>query len=167
MLMRRYTADLRFDCRLWKGCFLDDFATPHSASVSTSAIRYVGPSIHNSAVPIAKEQQYCCNEDLHRLDSRVPSASVMCGATSLTIVRAMVSGCGDGGRTTSYACFCYSSSTNFDYMISAQVASACSDQAQATSAQDVFAKYCQKGVTMGVTPAGKLRHPSCAIVKEC
>jgi hypothetical protein len=68
---------------------------------------------------------------------------------------------------TSYACFCYSSSTRFDYLISAQVASACSDQAQATLAQDVFAKYCQKGTTMGITPAGKSLHTRCVMVKEC
>jgi hypothetical protein len=71
------------------------------------------------------------------------------------IVRAMASGCGDNSRMTSYACFCYSSSSKYDYLISAQVSTACNDQAQASSAQDVFGKYCQMGATRGITPAGK------------
>ncbi|KAK3984758.1 hypothetical protein QBC44DRAFT_385478 [Cladorrhinum sp. PSN332] len=42
-----------------------------------------------------------------------------------TIVRNMASGCGDGGKTTSYACFCASSSAEFESIISKAVASKC------------------------------------------
>lgn len=56
---------------------------------------------------------------------------------------------------TSYVCFCYDSSTYYNSLIGAEVSTACNGQAQATSAQDVFSKYCQIGVTRGITPAGK------------
>jgi hypothetical protein len=71
-----------------------------------------------------------------------------------TIVRGMLSGCGDDSQMTSYLCFCYSSSTFFDSLISNEIATTCSDQPQASLAQDVFNRYCQIGVTRSVLPAG-------------
>jgi hypothetical protein len=72
------------------------------------------------------------------------------------IVRGMSYGCGDGNRMTSYGCFCYSSSTFYDNMISGSVATACDDQSQITTAQDVFHKYCQIGQTKGIAPTREL-----------
>jgi hypothetical protein len=71
------------------------------------------------------------------------------------IVRGMVNGCGDGNKMTSYGCFCYSSSTFYDSMIGGNVATACDDQSQIASAQDVFHKYCQIGQTKGIAPTRK------------
>jgi hypothetical protein len=63
-----------------------------------------------------------------------------------TIVRDMSYGCGDGSRTTSYACFCYQSSSEFSSMIENHVSTACSaDSSQATLAVQVFSDYCQLG----------------------
>jgi hypothetical protein len=63
-----------------------------------------------------------------------------------TIVRDMYYGCGDGSRTTSYACFCYQSSSIFSKMIENHVSTACSaDSSQATLAVQVFSDYCQLG----------------------
>jgi hypothetical protein len=56
---------------------------------------------------------------------------------------------------TSYVCFCYDSSTYYNSLIDADVSTACNDQAQAASAQGVFSKYCQIGLTLGITPIGK------------
>jgi hypothetical protein len=63
-----------------------------------------------------------------------------------TIVRNMYYGCGDGSKTTSYACFCYESSSKFSNMIESHVSTACSeDGSQATLAVQVFSDYCQLG----------------------
>ncbi|OBT53601.1 hypothetical protein VE04_05158 [Pseudogymnoascus sp. 24MN13] len=61
-----------------------------------------------------------------------------------TIVRNMVSGCGDNHQTTSYGCFCVSSSAKFDRVIGTAVASRCTDSPQeaAASALSVFDSYC-------------------------
>lgn len=61
-----------------------------------------------------------------------------------TIVRGMVSGCGDNHQTTSYGCFCFSSSAKFDRDISTAVASRCTSNPQeaAASALSVFNSYC-------------------------
>lgn len=63
------------------------------------------------------------------------------------IVRDMVSGCGDGGRTTSYDCFCVSSSTKFESIISKAVATKCMPTTTdgAPSALAVFDSYCHLG----------------------
>ncbi|KAK4679501.1 hypothetical protein QC764_204724 [Podospora pseudoanserina] len=60
------------------------------------------------------------------------------------IVRNMVSGCGDGGRTTSYSCFCASSSIKFESIISRAVSSKCvpSEPEATASALAVFDSYC-------------------------
>jgi hypothetical protein len=68
------------------------------------------------------------------------------------IIRSMASGCGDGSQMTSYACFCYLSSTYYNSMIGGDVGTACDDDKQITSAQDVFNKYCQIGQTKGIAP---------------
>ncbi|KAF2792552.1 hypothetical protein K505DRAFT_418372 [Melanomma pulvis-pyrius CBS 109.77] len=62
------------------------------------------------------------------------------------IVRDMYFGCGDGSRTTSYACFCYQSSSRFSSMIENHVSTACpKDASQRTLALGVFSDYCQLG----------------------
>lgn len=63
-----------------------------------------------------------------------------------TIVRDMSYGCGDGSHTTSYGCFCTSSSSYFSAFISSNVLNQCGGNvAEATSAVDVFNAYCQLG----------------------
>ncbi|OTA55310.1 hypothetical protein K449DRAFT_438863 [Hypoxylon sp. EC38] len=63
------------------------------------------------------------------------------------IVRDMASGCGDGGKTTSYSCFCTASSSKMDGVISTAVASRCSTGpvTAASEAVNVFASYCRLG----------------------
>ncbi|OAK99315.1 hypothetical protein IQ06DRAFT_336870 [Phaeosphaeriaceae sp. SRC1lsM3a] len=69
------------------------------------------------------------------------------------IVRSMASGCGDGSRTTSYACFCYSSSSFYDNMIGNEIQTTCGDLEQVTSAHVVYQKYCAIGQTRGILPS--------------
>ncbi|KAJ4288601.1 hypothetical protein N0V90_011838 [Kalmusia sp. IMI 367209] len=72
-----------------------------------------------------------------------------------TIVRNMNYGCGDGSRTTSYACFCYQSSAKYSRMISTRVTSACTKSSgQENSALEVFSKYCQLADLEQVTTTG-------------
>ncbi|KAI1410002.1 hypothetical protein F5Y13DRAFT_202630 [Hypoxylon sp. FL1857] len=63
------------------------------------------------------------------------------------IVRDMASGCGDGGKTTSYSCFCTDGSSKMNGVISTAVASRCSTgpMTAASQAVDVFASYCGLG----------------------
>ncbi|KAI1101404.1 hypothetical protein F4804DRAFT_12152 [Jackrogersella minutella] len=60
------------------------------------------------------------------------------------IVRDMASGCGDGGKTTSYSCLCTASSSKMDGVINTAVASRCATGpvTVASQALDVFASYC-------------------------
>lgn len=71
-----------------------------------------------------------------------------------TIVRDMQKGCGDDSRLTSYTCFCTESFSKFTFDISTEIVSRCGTGlvAQATSALDVFNKYCAIGVDAGITP---------------
>ncbi|SPJ73216.1 uncharacterized protein FTOL_02946 [Fusarium torulosum] len=63
-----------------------------------------------------------------------------------SIVRDMISGCGDGGRTTSYSCFCTRSSSRFESIIPTAVAKECSHWgSEASSAMSIFHEYCQLG----------------------
>ncbi|CAJ0548885.1 Ff.00g024980.m01.CDS01 [Fusarium sp. VM40] len=63
-----------------------------------------------------------------------------------SIVRDMVSECGDGGRTTSYSCFCTRSSSKFENIIATAVAKECSHWGtEASSATSIFHEYCQLG----------------------
>ena len=62
-----------------------------------------------------------------------------------SIVRDMQKGCGDGGATTSYSCFCTASSSYFSALISTVVVAQCSESGQASSAVDVFESYCAVG----------------------
>jgi hypothetical protein len=58
----------------------------------------------------------------------------------------MVSGCGDGGRTTSYSCFCTRSSSRFANIIATAVAKECSHWGtEASSATSILHEYCQLG----------------------
>ncbi|KAH5432606.1 hypothetical protein HBI24_151590 [Parastagonospora nodorum] len=112
-------------------------STPGSTRGSVSASRsssVVATKIFIDSVPEYYQLQSCA----------VPPVSA--------IVRAMASGCGDGSQMTSYVCFCYDSSTHYNSLIGADVSTACNDQAQASSAQGVFSKYCQIGSTRGITP---------------
>ncbi|KAK4198894.1 hypothetical protein QBC40DRAFT_88549 [Triangularia verruculosa] len=79
--------------------------------------------------------------------NQVPAYSHLppCAEAPLSnVVRNMVSGCGDGGRTTSFDCFCVSSSTKFESVISRAVASKCmpSEPAATAFALAVFDSYC-------------------------
>lgn len=64
-----------------------------------------------------------------------------------TVVKNMERGCGDGGRTTSYSCFCTDSSSHFSRVISTRVASACLPETTTAveAAADVFSSYCALG----------------------
>ena len=65
-----------------------------------------------------------------------------------TIVRDMVNGCGDGSKTTSYNCFCHTSSSYFNSLIGSKVERACATDnpdLQKTSALDLFGAYCHLG----------------------
>ncbi|KAK1634506.1 hypothetical protein BDP81DRAFT_60223 [Colletotrichum phormii] len=69
-----------------------------------------------------------------------------------SIVRDMVAGCGDGGRTTSYSCFCTASSDRFREIIATSVAKNCGRSgAEVESATSVFDAYCQMEKTDKVT----------------
>ncbi|KFA52338.1 hypothetical protein S40293_10414 [Stachybotrys chartarum IBT 40293] len=64
-----------------------------------------------------------------------------------TLVRDMMSGCGDDQMTTSFSCFCGRNSTDFVTVISTDVESHCTEEdedagAQATAAVEVFNSYC-------------------------
>ena len=82
------------------------------------------------------------------------SALPQCAVLPLSkIVRGMVSGCGDGGKTTSYSCFCTASSSRISSIISSNVQSACptTTQGAADDALNVFSSYCALGAQ--VTPS--------------
>lgn len=77
-----------------------------------------------------------------------------------TIVRDESSGCGDGGATTSYTCFCTDSSSHFSSVITSAISHSCATSiwsAQASSAIQVFDSYCDLGVEAGLatTTAGQ------------
>ncbi|KAF3039405.1 hypothetical protein E8E12_008663 [Didymella heteroderae] len=60
----------------------------------------------------------------------------------------MANGCGDGSKTTSYNCFCHTSSSYFSSLIGSKVESACATDnpdLQRTSAVDLFETYCHLG----------------------
>lgn len=74
------------------------------------------------------------------------SLSTCAEAMLRTIVRNMAYDCGDGSRTTSFDCFCSTSSSQVASRIDSSVAGSCSQESEAgqnASALDVFAKYCQ------------------------
>ncbi|KAK8073944.1 hypothetical protein PG994_004843 [Apiospora phragmitis] len=59
-----------------------------------------------------------------------------CAVTPIsTIVRDMSKGCGDGGRLTSYACFCTDSYRKARWDISTDIANSCSKDASAQTAR--------------------------------
>jgi hypothetical protein len=65
-----------------------------------------------------------------------------------TIVRNMEDGCGDGSKTTSYNCFCHTSSSYFSSLISYKVEKACATDnpdRQRSSAVGLFETYCHMG----------------------
>ncbi|CAI6336566.1 unnamed protein product [Periconia digitata] len=81
--------------------------------------------------------------------NQVPEYSSLssCAANEVsTIVRNMKDGCGDGSRTTSFDCFCSTSSSHFASLIDTRVLDACSGESEAGqngNAVDVFGKYCE------------------------
>ncbi len=83
--------------------------------------------------------------------NQVPAYSALpaCAEAPLSnIVRNMASGCGDGGRTTSYACFCAATAaSHFGRVISTDVVSQCGadgGEGAATAAVGVFETYCAR-----------------------
>lgn len=87
--------------------------------------------------------------------NQIPEYNALSGCAETevsTIVRNMDFGCGDEGRTTSFACFCYASSSKFTSMIGKHVSTACTDDpSQSLSALAVFSSYCRLGEVSGVT----------------
>jgi hypothetical protein len=84
----------------------------------------------------------------HIFINLVPEYSALpsCAQSPLSsIVRDMDKGCGDGGATTSYSCFCTASSSYFSTLISTVVLMQCLESGQASSAVDVFDSYCAVG----------------------
>ncbi|KAK7397685.1 hypothetical protein QQX98_012949 [Neonectria punicea] len=82
---------------------------------------------------------------LNSLDS-YNSLPVCAEAPISSIVRDMVSGCGDGGRLTSYSCFCTRSSKAFQNIIATAVSKECSHSgSEVASATSIFHEYCQLG----------------------
>ena len=90
----------------------------------------------------------------HVFINQVPEYSSLssCAEVPLsTIVRDMEQGCGDGGKTTSYSCFCTASFSKFSEKISKAVASDCTNTAggveatEVLGAVDVFSAYCALG----------------------
>jgi hypothetical protein len=82
-----------------------------------------------------------------------------------TIVKNMVDGCGDGSRTTSYNCFCSTSSAHFKDVIATQVSSHCSGtMSHVVRALDVFQSYCKIGAT--VTGSSCKSMMSCRMVSK-
>lgn len=77
-----------------------------------------------------------------------------------TIVKDMSLGCGDHKRTTSYDCFCTSSSTKFVSLISKEVAKLClpDTSTAVTQAVDLFGSYCAIGSAANGT-AGQSSSP--------
>ena len=76
------------------------------------------------------------------------------------IVRDMSRGCGDNNEVTSQNCFCTSSYSYFNSLISKTVSEQCSGGAQASSAGDVFERYCdqvRKASSEVKQTAGKFR----------
>ncbi|KAK4450973.1 hypothetical protein QBC34DRAFT_436967 [Podospora aff. communis PSN243] len=74
-----------------------------------------------------------------------------------TIVRDMNAGkCGDGGKETSFSCFCGASSTVFNSYISEAVSSRCMPQLPDATAQalEVFDSYCHLSAVPVTTAAG-------------
>jgi hypothetical protein len=94
-----------------------------------------------------------------------------CASTPLsTIVHDMASGCTEGGKTSSYSCFCTASSSAFSKIISSAVTSMCTAQAtptaEANQALEVFSVYCQlgrgvsSGTSQGLLYGTRHRNPS-------
>jgi hypothetical protein len=68
-----------------------------------------------------------------------------------TIVRDMDLGCGDGGKTTSWSCFCSTSSSQFAANISSIVQASCTaDLPAVTAALGVFSTYCADSTGMSI-----------------
>ena len=65
----------------------------------------------------------------------------------------MRNGCGDESQLTSYSCFCTDWHLKFRFDISTDVVSRCGPGlvAQATSAVEVFKKYCEIGIPASLT----------------
>ena len=97
----------------------------------------------------------------HIFINLVPEYSALpsCAQSPLSsIVRDMDKGCGDGGATTSYSCFCTASFSYFSTLISTAVLTQCSESGEASSAIDVFDSYCAAD-TATATATGTLIWP--------
>ncbi|PYH83287.1 hypothetical protein BO82DRAFT_431034 [Aspergillus uvarum CBS 121591] len=82
------------------------------------------------------------------------SSLSQCAVAPLSsVVRDMVSGCGDGGKYTSYSCFCTASSSEFNHIISSGVESNCgtNSENQVSTALAVFHSYCLFNATATTT----------------
>ncbi|RKU49364.1 hypothetical protein DL546_001456 [Coniochaeta pulveracea] len=100
-------------------------------------------------LPLSLAQQYFIN--------LVPGYTALpaCAQNPVsTIVRGMVSGCGNT-QYSSYSCFCTASSAKFVSVISSSVAENCPPTSSmlVSSALDVFADYCRLGGETGPASA--------------
>ncbi|RDW57817.1 hypothetical protein BP5796_12618 [Coleophoma crateriformis] len=115
-------------------------------------INFIVPLLYISSVQASSPTTYYID--------KVPAYSDLptCAVEPLSsIVRGMVSGCGDGQKYTSYSCFCSSQSSRFNSIIYSKVAQNCSgDTTDASSAADVFHSYCLLGANAAATATAGL-----------
>lgn len=119
------------------------FSLPSCLSSLTDKydIMYLHPVTSLSLLVIGAVAQHVFIDNIQPAYDNLPA----CAEVPLsTLIRDMVSGCGDGGRMTSFSCFCTQRSTDFVEMISTEVVSHCtqSEKALASSAVSVFHSYC-------------------------
>ncbi|KAH8655368.1 hypothetical protein BX600DRAFT_525380 [Xylariales sp. PMI_506] len=102
---------------------------------------------HSAIIPPTEHHAFPATAAQSIFINRIPEYSDLpsCAEYPLsTIVRDMVSGCGDGGRTTSYRCFCTDRSSHMASVISSNVASDCLPETPSavSEALAVFNSYC-------------------------
>ncbi|ORY17099.1 hypothetical protein BCR34DRAFT_597188 [Clohesyomyces aquaticus] len=104
--------------------------------------------------------------------NKVPAYSSLpsCAVEPLsTIVRNMEQGCGDGGKTTSFSCFCTASFSKMESKISKAVDNKCGAQtvtAGVEMALGVFESYCAMGgnATISSVPASTTTNLNVTVV---
>ncbi|RAK81987.1 uncharacterized protein BO72DRAFT_137514 [Aspergillus fijiensis CBS 313.89] len=98
------------------------------------------------------------------------SSLSQCAVAPLSsVVRDMVSGCGDGGKYTSYSCFCTASSSEFNHIISSGVGSNCgtNSENQVSTALEVFHSYCMFNATATTTTEPVQPASTCTYLLSC
>ncbi|KAK4208477.1 hypothetical protein QBC37DRAFT_353539 [Rhypophila decipiens] len=118
-------------------------ATSTSPPAPIGTVPLLAPRAASTAPPVTATPIYI---DLIDGYKALPPCAVV---PLSTIVRDMEDGCGDGGKLTSYSCFCTNSYSRFSWQISTAVLRNCPDvdsrEEMATSAVGVFRGYCTSG----------------------